>query len=165
MSATVAAALKKIAVSLFTNPKVLKTVIGIVLGIIIIIIMPIVAIVSIFNGSIAIDTDRLQAMVVENLSAEEQAKLQFVEDTMYGIEDAMTEAGYSVQRIKEAQVLYVIALSDKAHEPDFISKLVGCFTEDQTDVQLIENISLTFEVSLSVTEFAKVMENIRSKQQ
>ena len=60
MSATVAAALKKIAVSLLTNPKILKTVLGIVLGIIIIIIMPIVAIVSIFNGSIEIDTDRLQ---------------------------------------------------------------------------------------------------------
>ena len=35
MSATVAAALKKIAVSLLTNPKILKTVLGIVLGIII----------------------------------------------------------------------------------------------------------------------------------
>lgn len=69
MSATVAAALKKIAVSLLTNPKILKTVLGIVLGIIIIIIMPIVAIVSIFNGGIEIDTDRLQTMVVENLSA------------------------------------------------------------------------------------------------
>ena len=65
MSATVAAVLKKIAVSLLTNPKILKTVLGIVLGIIIIIIMPIVAIVSIFNGGIEIDTDRLQTMVVE----------------------------------------------------------------------------------------------------
>ena len=82
MSATVAAALKKIAVALLTNPKVIKTIGGVVLGIIIIIIMPIVAVVSIFNGDIEIDTDRLQTMVVENLSAEEQAKLQFVEDTM-----------------------------------------------------------------------------------
>ena len=37
MSATVAAALKKIAVAILTNPKVLKTIGGIVLGIIIII--------------------------------------------------------------------------------------------------------------------------------
>lgn len=64
MSATVAAALKKIAVAILTNPKVLKTIGGIVLGIIIIIIMPIVAVVSIFNGDINIDTDRLQTMVV-----------------------------------------------------------------------------------------------------
>ena len=69
MSVTVGAALKKIAVALLTNPKVIKTIGGIVLGIIIIIIMPIVAVVSIFNGGIDLDTDRLQLMVVENLSA------------------------------------------------------------------------------------------------
>ena len=119
MSATVAAALKKIAVALLSNPKVLKTVLGIVLGIIIIIIMPIIAIVSIFNGSIEIDTDRLQTMVVENLSAEEQAKLQFVEDTMYAIEDEMKTAGFG-GRVKEAQVLYVLALSDYAEQSDFV---------------------------------------------
>ena len=89
MSATVAAALKKIAFALLTDKKALKTVGGIVLGVLIIIIMPIVAVVSIFNGGIEIDTDRLQTMVVENLSAEEQAKLQAVEDTMYAIEDAI----------------------------------------------------------------------------
>ena len=81
MSATVAAALKKIAVALLTDKKALKTIGGIVLGVLIIIIMPIVAVVSLFNGGIEIDTDRLQTMVVENLSAEEQAKLQAVEDT------------------------------------------------------------------------------------
>ena len=104
MSATVAAALKKIAVSLLTNPKVLKTIGGIVLGIIIIIVMPIVAVVSIFNGDIKIDTDRLQQMVVENMSAEEQAKLQFVEDTMYAIEDEMTAAGFT-GRVKEHLIM------------------------------------------------------------
>ena len=127
MSATVAAALKKIAVYILTDKKALKVVGGIVLGIIIIIIMPIVAVVSIFNGDINIDTDRLQTMVVENLSAEEKAKLQFVVDTMYAIEDEMTAAGFDDQRVKEAQVLYVLALSDYAAEDGFVSKLVGCF--------------------------------------
>lgn len=161
MSATVAAALKKIAVYILTDKKALKTVLGIVLGIIIIIIMPIVAIVSIFNGNIKIDTDRLQTMVVENLSAEEQAKLQFVEDTMYGIDTAMKDAGHT-GRIKEAQVLYVLALSDKAHESDFISKLVGCFTADQTDEQLIAAINSAFGTQLTAEDFGKVMGNIRS---
>lgn len=161
MSATVAAALKKIAVYILTDKKALKTVLGIVLGIIIIIIMPIVAIVSIFNGNIKIDTGRLQTMVVENLSAEEQAKLQFVEDTMYGIDTAMKDAGHT-GRIKEAQVLYVLALSDKAHESDFISKLVGCFTVEQTDEQLIAAINSAFGTQLTAEDFGKVMGNIRS---
>lgn len=161
MSATVAAALKKIAVYILTDKKALKTVFGIVIGIIIIIIMPIVAIVSIFNGNIEIDTDRLQTMLVENLSAEEQAKLQFVEDTMYGIETAMKDAGHT-GRIKEAQVLYVLALSDKAHESDFISKLVGCFTAEQTDEQLISSINSVFGTQLAVEDFSNVMKNIRA---
>lgn len=161
MSATVAAALKKIAVSLLTNPKVLKTIGGIVLGIIIIIVMPIVAVVSIFNGDIKIDTDRLQQMVVENMSAEEQAKLQFVEDTMYAIEDEMTAAGFT-GRVKEAQVLYVLVLSDYADESGFVSKLVGCFTAEQTDKQLIAAVNAAFGTNLTVEDFQKVMGGIRA---
>ena len=59
MSATVGAALKKIAVALFTNPKVLKTVLGIVLGIVIALITPILAVISVFNGGIKLDTEKL----------------------------------------------------------------------------------------------------------
>lgn len=160
MSATVAAALKKIAVALLTDKKVLKTLGGIVLGIIIIIIMPIIAVVSIFNGDINIDTARLQTMVVENLTAEEQAKLQFVEDTMYGIEDKMTEAGYSAGQVKQAQVLYVLALSEFASEEGFIDRLVGCFSAEQTYEQLIAAINATFGKNISADEFAKLMTSI-----
>ena len=42
MSATVAAALKKIAVWLLTNKKVMKTVLGIVLGVILIIVLSLI---------------------------------------------------------------------------------------------------------------------------
>lgn len=160
MSATVGAALKKIAVSLLTNPKMMKTVGGVVLGVIVLIIMPIAAVVSVFNGEIRIDTDRLQQMVVENLSAEEQAKLQKVEDTMLGIEEKMNAAGFT-GRTKEAQVLYVLALSDYAEEDGFIDKLVGCFAADQSDEQLIAAVNTTFGTKLSAKDFIKVMGNIR----
>lgn len=161
MSVTVAAALKKIAVSLLTKPKVLKTVLGIVLGIIIIIIMPMVAVVGIFNGDIKIDTDRLHQMVVENLSAEEQSKLQFVEDTMNSIDEKMKVSGFN-GRVKEAQVLYVLALSDYANQDGFTDTLVACFQENQTDEQLISAVNSTFGTQLTAEDFGKVMGNIRS---
>ena len=161
MSAAVGAALKKIAVALFTDPKVLKTVLGIVLGIVIIIVMPIVAVVSIFNGGIEIDTDKLQQQVMAQMSAEEKAKLQFVEDTMKSIESEMTAAGFT-GRVKEAQVLYVLALSDYAHEDGFAAKLVGCFAADQTDEQLIEAVNTAFGTKLTADDFNKVMGNIRA---
>lgn len=161
MSATVAAALKKVAVYIFTDKKALKTVGGIVLGIIIIIVMPIVAVVSIFNGNIEIDTDRLQTMVVQNLSAEEKSRLQFVEDTMNNINEKMKAAGFD-GRVREAQVLYVLALSDFSHDPDFVDNLVSCFQENQTDEQLITAVNSAFGTQLISDDFGKVMGNIRS---
>lgn len=50
MSATVAAALKKIAVAILTDKKLRKAVLGIVLGIIIIVIMPVVAVIALLTA-------------------------------------------------------------------------------------------------------------------
>lgn len=161
MSAAVGATLKKVAVYILTDKKALKTVGGIILSIIIIIVMPIVAVVSIFNGNIEVDTDRLQTMVVQNLSAEEKAKLQFVEDTMNSIDEKMKTVGFN-NRVIEAQVLYVLALSDSSHDPDFADKLVSCFQENQTDEQLIAAVNSVFGTHLTAEDFGKVMGNIRS---
>ncbi len=154
---------KKIAVSLLTDKKVLKVVGGIVLGIIIIIVMPIVAIVSIFNGTIEFDTAELQQMVEQNLSAEEIAKLQGVEDTMYAIEDAMTAAGYDWQKVREAQVLYVTALYEFSFESDFVSKLVGCFAPDQTDEQLIAAVNAAFGTDIDAAEFTQLIVGVNQE--
>ena len=162
MSATVAAALKKIVVAILTDKKARKVVLGIILGILIILVMPLAANIAIFNGDINIDTNRLQTLVVQNLSAEEQAKLQRVEDLMYEIEDRMTEAGFDNQRVKEAQVLYVLALSDYSEADGFVDKLVGCFADGQTDAQLISAVNSAFGTNLSVDEFTKVMSAIRA---
>ena len=162
MSATVAAALKKIAVAILTDKKLRKTFLGIVLGIIVIIVMPFAAIIALFNGGINIDTNRLQTLVVQNMSAEEQARLQRVEDLMYEIEDKMTEAGFDNQRVKEAQVLYVLALSDFSEEAGFVDKLVGCFADGQSDADLIAAVNAAFGTDLSAEDFTKVMSAIRA---
>ena len=163
MSATVAAALKKIAVAVLTDKKLRRTVLGIILGVIIIIIMPVAAVISIFSGDTKIDTDRLQQLVIEEMSDEEKAKLQTVEDTMRAIETAMTEKGLPAERTKEAQVLYVLALSDHADQADFVSKLAGCFAEEQTDEQLITAVNAAFGTELKTEDFTKVMTAIRAK--
>ena len=163
MSATVAAALKKIAVAILTDKKLRKAVLGIVLGIIIIVVMPVVAVIALFNGDINIDTDRLQQIVVEEMSDEEKAKLQAVEDTMKAIETAMTEKGFTAERIKEAQVLYTLALYDHFKADGFVDKLGGCFAEDQTDEQLISAVNAAFGTTLNAEDFTKVMTAIRAK--
>ena len=158
----VAAVAKKVIVYILTDKKALKVVLGIVLGIIIIILLPLGVILGVLNGDVEIDADRMQELIVQNLSAEEQAMLQGIEDTMYGIEDGMTEAGYGNQRVTEAQVLYVLALSSHSAEDGFVDKLVGCFAQDQTDEQLISAVNSAFGTSITAQDFSNVMSNIRN---
>ena len=86
--------------------------------------------------------------------------MQAVEDTMYAIQDAMTAAGFSGRTV-DAQVLFVLALQDYAHQQDFVSKLVGCFSENQSDEQLIAAVNATFGTALSGEDFRKVMASVR----
>lgn len=158
----VAAVAKKVIVYILTDEKALKFVLGVVLGIIIIILLPLGVIIGVLNGDVEIDPDRMQEMIVQNLSAEEQAMLQGIEDTMYGIEDGMTNAGYGNQRVTEAQVLYVLALSSHSTEDGFVDKLVGCFAGEQTDEQLITAVNSAFGTNITAQDFTNVMSNIRN---
>ena len=158
----VAAVAKKVIVYILTDKKALNTVLGIILGIIIILLLPLAVIIGVLNGNVEIDADRMQELIVQNLSAEEQAMLQGIEDTMYSIEDGMTNAGYSGTRVTEAQVLYVLALSSHSSEDGFVDKLVGCFTQDQTDDQLITAVNSAFGTSITTQDFSNVMTNIRN---
>lgn len=162
MSATVAAALKKLSAVVLSDKKNLKTAVGIVIGIIVIIVMPIAAVLSIFSGDMNIDTDRLQQMITESLTSEEEDNLKFIEDTMLTLDEKMTAAGFP-NRVKEAQVLYVLALSDYSREDGFTDKLVGCFAADQTDEQLISAVNEAFGTDINSEDFTKVMNDIRAK--
>ena len=162
MSASVAAFLKQIAASLLTNKKVLKFIGGVILGVIIIVCIPIYTVVGIFSGDITIDMDRFQELLEQNMSAEDEAMLRQVEQTMIAIEDTMTAAGYPAQRVTEAQVLYVLALSDYASQPGFVDKLTGCFTPEQTDANLISSVNEAFGTNLLTLDFTNIMEFIRA---
>lgn len=154
MSATVAAALKKIAVYILTDKKALKVVGGIVLGVIIIIIMPIVALIGIFNGSVNIDTDRLHEMIAEQQSV--------AIESWYEVEQAMTDAGYDSLRIQEAQMLFAFVLYDHADESGFTEKLVGCFTAEQTDAELISAVNAAFGTNIVTADFTNAMAGTRA---
>lgn len=163
MSAAVGAALKKILTAILTEPKVLKKILFAVLVVVVAMLLPTVFVVSVFSGDFEIDTDSLQQYVEANLSAEDVQLLRSVENTMTEIENAMIDAGLG-SKAKSAQVLYIMALSDDAGQPGFVSRLVSCFAADQTDAQLIANVNATFGTNIAVQDFTNVMRNIRSRQ-
>lgn len=154
MSATIAAALKKIAVYLLTDKKALKIAGGILLGAIVIIAMPIAALIGIFNGDINIDTDRLHEMVQEKNGA--------LMERWAEVETAMTDAGYEAIRIQEAQLLFSYVLYNHAEESDFTDRFVGCFAAEQTDEELIAAVNAAFGTTVTVEEFQNAIAGTRN---
>ncbi len=156
MSAALGAALKKIAVALLSDPKTLKKVVSIVLTLLVAVIMPIAAVIAIFSSDFEIDVPEFQRLAIQNLTPEQRADLQFIEDTGNEIQAALTARGQE-KRLKEALVLFLFALGDFAHEPDFVSKLVGCFVEGQTHAELIAAVNAAFGTDIDPEDFEKIM--------
>ena len=162
MRISVGAALKKAATALLSDPKVLKKAAMAILVVLVALILPLVMVVCLFNGSFQVDSGELLRYVQENLTAEDRALLREIEDTMNAIETAMVEADFSGD-VGAAQALYILALSDQADQPGFVSRLVSCFAAEQTDDQLIANVNSAFGTDIAVQDFSNVMRNVRSK--
>ncbi len=163
MSAAVGAALKKVLVAILTEPKVLKNILFSILVVVVAMILPTVFVVSIFSGDFEVDTAALEQYVERNLSAADIQLLRNVENTMGAIENAMIEAEMGSET-RTAQVLYVMALSDYAGQPGFVSRLVSCFRPEQTDAQIVSAVNREFGISIQLQDFSNVMRNIRSRQ-
>lgn len=162
MSAAVGAAMKKIAIAIISDPKVLKKVLFAILVLFVALIAPMIFVVSVFSGDFEVDTAKLQQYVVANLSASDITLLNSVEDTMEAIEEAMVEKEMGSQT-RAAQVLYIMALGDYADQPDFVDRLVSCFQPEQTDSQLIAAVNGEFGTNIQTQDFTNVMKNIHSK--
>lgn len=160
MSATIGAALKKIAVSLLTDKKVIKTIGGIIIGIIIIVVMPIIAVVSVFNGSMDIDTDKLKQSIQANISAEKMKNLQLINDTMTEVENQLKNKKLSDYNT-QAEVIYLFSLSDKSENEDFVKNFVSCFKKNQSDEDLIKTVNQKFGTEIKYDEFQKMMQSIK----
>lgn len=157
----VGAALKKIAVLLLSDQRVWKRVGIIVLVIIVALFLPVVAVLGIFSGSIQVNVQSLEQTILAALSSEEIQMLNAIENTMAEIEAAMTEAEMP-GRVIEAQVLYILALTDQAEQPGFVDRLIGCFSDGQTDTQLIRTVNRVFGTEIAVEEFVDVVKNLRT---
>ena len=161
MSAGIGAALKKIAVALLTDKKVLKTLGMAILILIVALLLPLMAMMAILTGDIELDTGELMDRIEANLSASDLAMLTTIQDTMDGIETALTDAEMP-SRVREAQALYIMALYDKSGSSNFVSRLVSCFWENQTDTQLINAVNSEFGTNIAVEEFSRVAQNLRT---
>lgn len=158
MSATIGAALKKITVALALDKRGRNKIVCLLLAVFILVLAPGAGAAAVFeHAETDFDTEAMTAAVMANLSAEDTETLQFMEDTGQALQAAMTAAGRTPEQCKAAEVLFVLALFDQAHEPGFVDKLVGCFAENQTDEQLIAAVNAAFGTALTAEEFTAIM--------
>lgn len=116
---------------------------------------------SFSSGSIKIDMGNLQALVLANMSGNEKDKLKNVESVMTDIESKIIAKGLDRSRVREAQVLYILALYDVSEDENFTDTLVSCFAKNQSDEQLIQQINSAFGKSIDSGDFTKLMSGIR----
>lgn len=147
--------LKKVAVTLVTDKKARKVILGIVLGIIFVILMPIIAILGIFSGGIDLGLDDINSII--------QQQQQIGESTLTAIEEEMLSEGYSQLKVEEAQAIYLLAIFDKTDEKNFVERLVGCFRVEQTDAELITAVNDEFGTAINPSDFTEAVREIRDK--
>ena len=137
--------------------KVIGVIIGSVIGFLLI---PLIAYMSIIGNmdSIEIDTDQVQQSIVQNMSAEEKAKLQHIEDVMTGIPKECSKRKLKSIVGKKAQAVYACAFYDvEKSDNDFISKLVDCFEQAKDDNELLNMLNSAFGTNISAEDFSHLM--------
>lgn len=137
--------------------KVTGIIIGSVIGLLLI---PLIAYMGIIGSmdSIEIDTDQVQQSIVQNMSAEEKAKLQHIEDVMTGISKECSKRKLKSVVGKKAQAVYACAFYDvEKSDNDFISKLVDCFEQAKDDNELLNMLNSAFGTNISAEDFSHLM--------
>ena len=163
MSAEVAAA--KVAVSVASDKRGRVAIATILCSIIMLFFLPLIVYMGIMSnlGEMEIDTVQAQQMIVQNMSAEEKAKLQHLEDVMVGIGKEFQNRKLNNYTIKKAQALYACALYDvEKTNADFITKYADCFEESETDDDLRNAVFSVFGIAIDKTEFDNLMSVIKN---
>ena len=147
--------------SAVASDKNAKKVIGIIIGSVIgLLLIPLIAYMGIIGNmdSIEIDTNQVQQSIVQNMSAEDKAKLQHIEDVMTGISKECSKRKLKNIVNKKAQAVYACAFYDvEKSDNDFISKLVDCFEQAKDDNELLNMLNSAFGTNISAEDFGHLM--------
>ncbi len=155
----VGAALKKIAVALVSNPQNWKTIVGIILALIIVVVTPVAVIVAILNGNIEIDQSRLAQIIQQNITAEQSSSLEMINTTMEKVEQELEKRNL-LEYKTQAEVLYLFSLTEHSNDENFVRNFVKCFKRGITDEQLVERVNEKFGTAIQYGEFEKMMNSI-----
>ncbi len=157
MSATLGAALKKIAVALLADRRNWEKIGAVLLAVVLLVLLPVLSVEAIFQGDFDWDSPELVSAVLEDLDVGSLGFLETSNSVLTQLQEALKEAGFGFEEFRKAQALYFLALSPYTEEADFIEKLVGCFAPEQTNEELVANVNAAFGTDIDPEEFEKIL--------
>ena len=157
MSATLGAALKKIAVALLTDRRNWEKLAVALFAVLLLFLLPILSVEAIFQADIDWDSPELVSAVLEELDVGSLGFLESSNSVLTQLQETLKAAGFGFDEFRKAQALYWLALSPFSEEPDFIEKLVGCFAPNQTTEELVANVNAAFGTDIDPEEFEKIL--------
>lgn len=149
------AVVKRLLLAVLTDKKALKTIGGILLGIMVLIMMPIGALMALLSGGITIDPTELKQEVAAQMSGENMAGGELLSEKLSEISEAMEAAGFA-EYVKPAQNMAVVFLPDRLEEEGFAEILAGCFHAGQTTESFRSVVNETFGIEISMEELMAV---------
>ena len=155
----VPAVIAKAAAAVVTDKKLRNTVIGILLGIIIIIISPIIILTSVIESGSSIDwtSPEIKQQIIDNLPEEEKEKFQYFETVMTAIKDEVETQQIIADPVK-AQIIYICVLEGREKDnPNFYSDYVSCFKDIENDDEIFENVAAKFNVVFTEEEKEQII--------
>ena len=157
MSATIGAALKKIAVALLSDHRNWEKLAVALFAVLLLFLLPVMSVLAVFQGDFDWDSPELASQVIENLDVGNLGFLENSNSMLTDLQNALKDAGFGFDEFRKAQALYFLALSPFSEEPDFIEKLVGCFAPDQSNGQLIGKVNTVFDTDIDPEELEKIL--------
>ena len=157
MSATLGAALKKIAVALLTDRRNWEKIAIALFSVILLFLLPVLSVLAIFQGNFDWDSPEMVSTVMEELDVDSLGFLEISNNVLAQLQTALKEAGSGFDEFRKAQALYFLALSPYAEEDNFVQKLVGCFAPDQTTEELVVNVNAVFGTNIDPEEFERIL--------
>lgn len=125
---------------------------GYIIGIaLFLILLPAIVLYALFGGITGnIDSDQ----IIASLSADQQEKIDEINDAIKRIREVFTEKGLTENDVQKAQELYIGLLIGQEVNGKFYDDLAWCFQNVTEETSLYDNLASQFSVTLTDEEKA-----------
>ena len=160
---------KKAAVILLTDKRTWTVIGSILAGLIVLCLLPAMVLMAMFGSANDVDINEVlagidQQQIIENMTPDQQEKMQILETAMTAIEDEIGNQELGIDPIK-AQIILLCLLTGRVNDENFYPDYISCFAGAENDGQIFDAVAAKFEVEISEDDRVKILELYQNAQE